>query len=112
MSPPIIPDRSLLPPLEKALTPKSHEILSSSSQQATLQLKPSTFTDCDNEVAMYETSAIGPVLIVHHLMKAGLAKTILVSSESGSITLRRKIEGGGNYRHHASKTALNIVGKL
>ena len=37
---------------------------------------------------------------------------LLVSSESGSITLRHSKEGGGNYAHHASKSALNMVGKL
>jgi NAD(P)-dependent dehydrogenase (short-subunit alcohol dehydrogenase family) len=35
-----------------------------------------------------------------------------VSSESGSIALRHPKEGGGNYAHHASKAALNMVGKL
>ena len=70
----------------------------------------------ENEVKMYKISSIGPVFIVHHLEKAGLlakdAKIILVSSESGSITLRHESEGGGNYGHHASKAALNMVGKL
>ena len=70
----------------------------------------------DAEVTMYKTSAIGPVFIVHALHKAGLlkkgSKIILVSSESGSITLRHESEGGGNYGHHASKAALNMVGKL
>ena len=69
-----------------------------------------------DEVRMYTTSAIGPVFLVHYLVKAGLltqgAKVILVSSESGSITLRHESEGGGNYAHHASKSALNMVGKL
>ncbi|KAI9895060.1 MAG: hypothetical protein M1814_000285 [Vezdaea aestivalis] len=69
-----------------------------------------------DEVQMYKTSSIGPVFIVHHLEKAGLlkkgSKIILVSSESGSITLRHPKEGGGNFAHHASKTALNMVGKL
>lgn len=64
-----------------------------------------------DEVKMYTTSSIGPVFIVHHLVKAGLigkgGKIILVSSESGSITLRHESEGGGNYAHHASKSALN-----
>lgn len=68
------------------------------------------------EVKMYKTCAVGPVFIVHALHKAGLlkkgTKIILVSSESGSITLRHESEGGGNYGHHASKTALNMVGKL
>ncbi|KAJ5647941.1 hypothetical protein N7490_004313 [Penicillium lividum] len=72
--------------------------------------------DWEKEVQMYTTSAIAPVFLVHHLVKAGLlgegSKVILVSSESGSITLRHEKEGGGNYGHHASKTALNMVGKL
>lgn len=69
-----------------------------------------------DEVKMYTTSSIGPVFIVQGLVKAGLmgkgSKIILVSSESGSITLRHESEGGGNYGHHASKAALNMVGKL
>lgn len=69
-----------------------------------------------DEIKMYTTSAVGPVFLVHHLINAGLmqegAKIILVSSESGSITLRHETEGGGNYGHHASKAALNMVGKL
>lgn len=70
----------------------------------------------ENQIKMYTTSSIGPVFIVHSLVKAGLlgkgSKIILVSSESGSITLRHESEGGGNYGHHASKSALNMVGKL
>lgn len=72
--------------------------------------------DWEKEVRMYTTSAIGPVFVVHHLVKAGIlvegSKVILVSSESGSITLRHEKEGGGNFGHHASKAALNMVGKL
>ncbi|CAK7200409.1 hypothetical protein SEUCBS139899_003104 [Sporothrix eucalyptigena] len=70
----------------------------------------------DEEVLMYTTSSIAPVFIVHALHKANLlstgSKVVLVSSESGSITLRHEKEGGGNYAHHASKAALNMVGKL
>lgn len=62
------------------------------------------------------TSSIAPPFIVHSLYKAKLleagSKIILVSSESGSITLRHPKEGGGNYAHHASKSALNMVGRL
>ena len=72
--------------------------------------------DWEKQVRMYTTSAIGPVFLVHHLVKANLldrgSKVIHVSSESGSITLRHEKEGGGNYGHHASKAALNMVGKL
>jgi short-subunit dehydrogenase len=68
------------------------------------------------ELKMYTISAIGPVFIVHNLVKSGAVKKggkiIIVSSESGSITLRHESEGGGNYGHHASKTASNMVGKL
>ncbi len=72
--------------------------------------------DWDKQVQMYTTSAIAPVFVVQKLAKSGFlgegSKVILVSSESGSITLRHEKEGGGNYGHHASKTALNMVGKL
>ncbi|KAK0387430.1 hypothetical protein NLU13_5742 [Sarocladium strictum] len=68
------------------------------------------------EQRMYTTSAIAPVFVVQRLHAAGVlasgAKVVLVSSESGSIALRHEKEGGGNYAHHASKTALNMVGKL
>lgn len=72
--------------------------------------------DWEKELLMYKTSAMGPVFLVHHLFNAGLlkegSKIILISSESGSITLRHESEGGGNYGHHASKAAENMVGKL
>jgi NAD(P)-dependent dehydrogenase (short-subunit alcohol dehydrogenase family) len=65
---------------------------------------------------MYTTSSIAPVFIVHRLVHGGLlrrgSKVVLVSSESGSIALRHEKEGGGNYAHHASKAALNMVGRL
>lgn len=53
---------------------------------------------------------------MHDLVKADLmakeSKIVLVTSESGSITLRHESEGGGNYGHHASKAALNMIEKL
>ena len=68
------------------------------------------------EVKTYTICAVGPVFIVQALHKAGLlkngTKVILVSSEAGSITLRHESEGGGVYAHHASKAALNMVGRL
>ncbi|CAK5274427.1 unnamed protein product [Mycena citricolor] len=75
------------------------------------------------EVKMYTTCAIGPLFVVQGLVAAGKIRTaigsadkggkvVLVSSESGSIALRHEKEGGGNYAHHASKSALNMVGKL
>jgi NAD(P)-dependent dehydrogenase (short-subunit alcohol dehydrogenase family) len=66
---------------------------------------------------MYRTCAIGPTILVIALANSGSllsskSKVILVSSESGSITLRHESEGGGNYGHHASKAALNMSAKL
>ncbi|KAH6651875.1 oxidoreductase [Truncatella angustata] len=70
----------------------------------------------EEEVTIYTTSSIAPVFIIHKLVHSDLLKSgskiVLVSSESGSITLRHESEGGGNYAHHASKAALNMVGKL
>ena len=66
----------------------------------------------DKQVKMYTTSSIAPVFIVHHLVRAGLmasgGKIILVSSESGSITLRHQSEGGGNYGQYI---LVPIIGK-
>jgi len=70
----------------------------------------------DEQVKMYTTSAIAPTFIVHSLYKAKYlasgSRIVIVSSESGSIALRHEKEGGGNYGHHASKAASNMVGKL
>lgn len=73
--------------------------------------------DYEQEVAMYKTVAVGPVFLVQSLVKAGAvtkgAKILLLSSEAGSIALRgNQPDGGGLYGHHASKAALNMVGKL
>lgn len=82
----------------------------------TEDLTPEKGPDWDEELRMYTTSSVAPVFIVHALANAGLlqagSKVVLVSSESGSIGLRHEKEGGGNYAHHASKAALNMVGKL
>ena len=67
----------------------------------------------EDEVKMYHTSSIAPPSLIHSLVKAKSlirgAKIVLVSSEAGSITLRTA--GGGDYAHHGSKAALNMVGK-
>ncbi|CAI6336277.1 unnamed protein product [Periconia digitata] len=82
---------------------------------ATESLKEPSF---EAQEKMYKTCVIGPTILVTALANhsPGLlnssSKVILVSSESGSITLRHESEGGGNYGHHASKTALNMSVKL
>ena len=76
----------------------------------------------DEEVKMYTLSSVAPVFVIEQLDKHSLrfeghqdgqagSKIILVSSESGSITLRHEQEGGGNFGHHGSKAALNMTGK-
>ena len=72
--------------------------------------------DWDKQLTMYKISAISTPFIVSYLVKADMlskgSKIILLTSESGSITLRHESEGGGMYGHHASKAAENMVGKL
>lgn len=69
----------------------------------------------DDQVKMYTLSSVAPVFVVQELVKSSIlgkgSKVVLVSSESGSITLRHEQEGGGNYGHHGSKAALNMVAK-
>ncbi|KAG6895302.1 hypothetical protein C0992_002070 [Termitomyces sp. T32_za158] len=70
----------------------------------------------DDEVEMYKVVAIAPVFLAHHLYLTDLlapkSKFILITTEGASIALRTKEEGGGNYGHHGSKAAANMVGKL
>lgn len=69
----------------------------------------------EEEVKMYTLSSVAPIFVVQELVKASVlskgSKVVLVSSESGSITLRHEQEGGGNFGHHGSKAALNMVAK-
>ncbi|KAH8116727.1 NAD-binding protein [Phellopilus nigrolimitatus] len=69
-----------------------------------------------DEVEMYKTVAIAPVFLAHHLRKAHSfaphAKFVLITTEGGSIALRTREEGGGNFGHHASKAAANMAGRL
>ena len=69
----------------------------------------------EKELRMYTTSSIAPVFLVQALVSSSIlrsgSKVVIVSSESGSITLRHEQEGGGNFGHHGSKAASNMVGK-
>ncbi|KAF2200554.1 NAD(P)-binding protein [Delitschia confertaspora ATCC 74209] len=77
-----------------------------------------TFEDLhwDKEIAMYKTNSMGPLFLIQHLVKAGLlsngSRIVLVGSEKGSISLRQESEGAENFGGHASKAALNMIGKL
>jgi short-subunit dehydrogenase len=68
----------------------------------------------EDQEKMYRTSAIGPVFIVTSLVESGHlakgSKVVMVSSEAGSIALR--YGAGGDYGHHGSKAALNMVMNL
>lgn len=67
-------------------------------------------------VKMYEVCALGPLRLISHLVKSGAlassSKVALITSEGGSISLRTDEEGGGNYGHHMSKAAQNMMGKI
>jgi short-subunit dehydrogenase len=68
----------------------------------------------EDQEKMYRTSAIGPVFIVTSLVESGHltkgSKVVMVSSEAGSIKLR--YGAGGDYGHHGSKAALNMIMNL
>ena len=65
---------------------------------------------------MYATCALAPPFLAAQLLAghnfAPGAKLLLVTTEGGSLALRTADEGGGNYAHHASKAAQNMVGRL
>lgn len=64
---------------------------------------------------MYQICAIGPILIMQHLVLGGKltdgGKIGFITSEGGSIGLRSEKESG-NYAHHASKAAANSIGRM
>jgi NAD(P)-dependent dehydrogenase (short-subunit alcohol dehydrogenase family) len=68
------------------------------------------------ERKMMEICAFAPLRIIQSLIKANLltsgSKIGMITSEGGSIGLRTVAEGGGNYGHHMSKCAQNMMGKL
>lgn len=65
---------------------------------------------------MYDVCAVGPLRILSHLAVEGVlaegGKIGMITSEGGSIGLRTHKEGGGNYGHHMSKAAQNMMGKI
>ncbi|KAJ3093030.1 hypothetical protein HK102_012239 [Quaeritorhiza haematococci] len=65
---------------------------------------------------MIDICALGPLKIVNPLVLANKlkegSKVAIITSEAGSIALRVEQEGGGNYGHHMSKAAANMMGRL
>lgn len=65
---------------------------------------------------MMEICAFAPLRIIQQLVKSGHiaagTKIGMITSEGGSIGLRTEAEGGGNYGHHMSKCAQNMMGKI
>lgn len=70
--------------------------------------------DWKDQVQMHTVCAIAPPFIAARLLPFLLpgSKFLLITTEGGSISLRTAEEGGGNYGHHASKAAANMVGRL
>ncbi|KAH7066981.1 hypothetical protein BKA63DRAFT_132208 [Paraphoma chrysanthemicola] len=110
------PDASsnLLQYLQSSKTSHLDLVIITAGYFATESLEEPSFSAQER---MYKTCVIGPTILTTALANAdslldSSSKIIFVSSESGSITLRHESEGGGNYGHHASKTALNMSVKL
>ncbi|KAJ3901551.1 oxidoreductase [Lentinula edodes] len=65
---------------------------------------------------MHKVVSIAPLMVASNLYNSSLfatpSKFVIITSEGGSIALRTRQEGGGNYGHHSSKAAANMVGKL
>ena len=63
-----------------------------------------------------EICAFAPLRILQQLIKRNVivsgTKIAMITSEGGSIGLRTLEEGGGNYGHHMSKCAQNMMGKI
>jgi NAD(P)-dependent dehydrogenase (short-subunit alcohol dehydrogenase family) len=68
------------------------------------------------ERKMMEICAFAPLRIIQSLVKGNVlvagSKIGMITSEGGSIGLRTPAEGGGNYGHHMSKCAQNMMGKI
>jgi len=70
----------------------------------------------DEQMKMFEICATGPMRHVEGLYNAGKlqkeSRIATITSEGGSIGLRTEKEGGGNYGHHGSKCAQNMMFKM
>jgi short-subunit dehydrogenase len=71
----------------------------------------------EEEKSMIDICAIGPLRITAALTTAGLltsgAKVAMITSQGGSISWRRvQNPKGGDYGHHMSKAAANMMGVL
>mmetsp|Transcript_109826 Transcript_109826/g.319546 ORF Transcript_109826/g.319546 Transcript_109826/m.319546 type:complete len:333 (-) Transcript_109826:658-1656(-) len=72
----------------------------------------------DEEMKMIDICAVGPLRITNALYKAGKlnegSKVAMITSQGGSITWRDVQNGdeGGDYGHHMSKAAANMMSKL
>ncbi|KAM0790223.1 hypothetical protein ACM66B_005536 [Microbotryomycetes sp. NB124-2] len=84
---------------------KNDSVMPRSAQQAWQQ-----------NLDMYTVCALSPIVLASCLVESGAlrrgSKWVMVTSEGGSIRLRTKDEGGGNYGHHVSKAASNMAGRM
>ena len=71
----------------------------------------------DEQLKMIDICAIGPLRVTSAMFNAGLlkkgAKVAMITSQGGSIEWRdTQCPKGGDYGHHMSKAAANMMGKL
>lgn len=69
------------------------------------------------EISMIDICAVGPLRITEALVNSGLvtsgARVAMITSQGGSISWRRvQNPTGGDYGHHMSKAAANMMGML
>lgn len=73
--------------------------------------------DFEQELAMIDACSVGMLRVTSAMFKAGLlkegSKVAMITSQGGSITWRdTQCPKGGDYGHHMSKAAANMMGKL
>eukprot|EP00051_Salpingoeca_urceolata_P028303 m.486157 g.486157 ORF g.486157 m.486157 type:complete len:305 (+) comp24211_c0_seq1:141-1055(+) len=73
--------------------------------------------DAADEVTTIDVCAVGPLRVTQALWKANLlkpaCKVAMITSQGGSIAWRdTQCPDGGDYGHHMSKAAANMMGKL
>jgi len=71
----------------------------------------------EEEIKQIDVCALGPLRVTSELLKAGAlkegAKVVIITSQAGSVEWRfTQNPAGGDYGHHMSRAACNIMGAL
>lgn len=114
-----VTDNSCGDKLAKALNGKSVDVLVNNAGYfyGPVEKIVDKSVNFDEEMKMIDICAVGPLRITTGLMTAGLlksgAKVAMITSQGGSIDWRTvQNPEGGDYGHHMSKAAANMMGVL